>query len=279
MTGVVIKVNSNRYFVNIENQVLTCSAYGKVKDYGIKVGDLVEIENQSIKKVLPRKNDLVRPNVANVDAVVIFVAPLPKPDYLLIDKLIINSIKLGLEIIFVVNKNDLSKSFFTEFCCEYKDVDAKFYSINTIDGFGIDDIKNELKGKLSVLAGQSAVGKTSFINALFNLELKTGELSEKIGRGKHTTTSSKIYQQDGIKVIDSPGFAVIYASVTHKDVQEYYLEYLELAPNCKFRGCKHIEEPNCAVKEAVEKGKLSKERYTRYIEIYKELLRRKENYD
>ncbi len=279
MTGIVIKVSSNRYFVNVEEKTITCFAYGKLKEQGIKVGDKVLLEKDSITKVLPRKNDLVRPSVSNIDAVVILVATLPKPDFLLIDKLIINAVQLGVEIIFVVNKNDLNATFFTEFCEQYKDVNAKFYSINTITKDGVEEVKNALKGKLSVLAGQSAVGKTSFVNALFNLNLKTGELSEKISRGKHTTTSSKIYEQDGVRVIDSPGFAVVYASIHHRDIQDYYEEYLDYAPNCKFRGCKHIEEPNCAVKQAVEEGKLSKERYNRYIEIYKELLRRKENYD
>ena len=279
MTGIVIKVSSNRYFVNAEGKTITCFAYGKLKEQVIKVGDLVVLEKDSITKVLPRKNDLIRPSVCNIDAIVILVAPLPKPDYLLIDKLIINAVQLGVEIIFVINKNDLSSTFFTEFCTQYKDINAKFYSINTITKDGVEEVKNALKNKLSVLAGQSAVGKTSFVNALFNLNLKTGELSEKISRGKHTTTSSKIYEQDGVRVIDSPGFAVVYASVNHREIQDYYEEYLEYAPSCKFRGCKHIEEPNCAVKKAVEEGKLSKERYNRYIEIYKELLRRKDNYD
>ena len=136
-----------------------------------------------------------------------------------------------------------------------------------------------LSDKLAVLAGQSAVGKTSIVNAMFGLDLKTGELSEKIVRGKHTTTRSEIFEVEDVKIIDSPGFAVIDADVDVKLLPECYNEYFNVSSMCKFRGCTHISEPECKVKELVQSGKLSKQRYERYVEIYNELSTRRTIYE
>ena len=239
------------------------------------VGDIVYEE---VEKILERKNSFIRPSVANIDTVVIVVAPQPKPDFYLIDKLTINAIKEDCEIIFVVNKSDIDNGIYKKIKKEYKHCSKKFIEVSTKDNTGIDELRNELKGKLCVLAGQSAVGKTSIINSLFFLNLKTGELSEKIQRGKHTTTSSQMHVFGDIKIIDSPGFAVIDADVDLSVLPECYPEYFELQSGCKFRGCAHISEPECKVKEAVNNGTLSIDRYNRYVEIYKELLERREIY-
>jgi len=146
-------------------------------------------------------------------------------------------------------------------------------------GQGIDELKKILENKLSVLAGQSAVGKSSIINVMFGFELKVGDLSEKIERGRHTTTRSEIFEVENIKIIDSPGFATIDANVSAKEIPSFYPEYVNVASECKFRGCTHINEPQCKVKQLVESGALSKQRYQRYIEIYNELQNRRIIYE
>ena len=129
------------------------------------------------------------------------------------------------------------------------------------------------------MAGQSAAGKTSIVNSAFGLDLKTGEVSEKIARGRHTTTRSEIFEIDDIKIIDSPGFAVIDAMVDLLDLPKCYPEYVEVEYLCKFRGCSHVSEPDCRVKELVNLGVLSKKRYERYIEIYDEVSKRRIIYE
>ncbi len=244
----------------------------------VAVGDFVEFDKDVVTKLLPRKNYFPRPNVANIDVVVIVVSPVPKPDYTLVDKLVINALSGGLDIVFAVNKSDVSNDLFEKIKTEYASLDAKFINISATEKSGVADFFEIIQGKLVLFAGQSAVGKTSLVNALFDTNLKTGNISEKIGRGKHTTTASSIHEYNGTRIIDTPGFAVIDAFVKSEDLAEYYPEYYELANGCKFRGCKHISEPDCAVKNAVEQGVLSKKRYDRYLEIYNEILE-KEKYN
>ena len=133
--------------------------------------------------------------------------------------------------------------------------------------------------KLTVLAGHSAVGKTSIINSVFGLNQKVGELSDKILRGKHTTTRSEIFECEKVRLVDSPGFAVIDAMVSAEELPDCYDEYFTVSPECKYRGCSHVNEPDCKVKELVKSGVLSKDRYGRYVEIYKELLERRNIYE
>ena len=151
----------------------------------------------------------------------------------------------------------------------------KIFSVSSKNGDGISELKLYLSEKLSVFAGQSAVGKTSITNAMFSLQLKTGDLSQKIVRGKHTTTRSEIFEYENVRIIDSPGFAVIDADVELNDLKIFYPEYLEVSNLCKFRGCAHVSEPNCKVKELVDNGILSKKRYERYVQIYKEIQSRR----
>ena len=279
--GQVYKVHTNKYFVKVGENLVQCDARGllKIKGEGILVGDLVEVEKTTIVKVLERKNRFIRPNVSNVDSVVAVLAPEPKPDYFLLDKLCVNALKEGVEFVLVVNKSDINENLFNEIKAEYSNAIVKFFSVSSKTGQGVDQLKDYLTGKLSVFAGQSAVGKTSITNAMFSLNLKTGDLSQKIVRGKHTTTRSEIFEFENIKIIDSPGFAVIDADVELNDLKSFYPEYLEVAEGCKFRGCAHVSEPNCKVKELVENGVLSKKRYDRYVQIYKEIQTRRISYE
>ncbi|MBQ8427269.1 MAG: ribosome small subunit-dependent GTPase A [Clostridia bacterium] len=261
--GQVYKASSNKYVVRCNDEAFKCTARGvlKIKGDGICVGDIVKISENSIEEVLPRKNRFVRPSVSNIDLIVIVIAPEPKPDLILIDKLVLNAIKEDTPVIFAVNKSDISSKLIDQLKSEYSSLDLTFIQTNTLTGEGVEELKELLKGKLSVLAGQSAVGKTSLVNALFGLSLETGELSEKILRGKHTTTRSEIFENNQIKLIDTPGFAVIDAQVELDELHACYTDYLSVSNECRFRGCSHINEPDCAVKSRVKDGIFSKDRY------------------
>lgn len=274
MKGQIYKNLSGKYVVYADNNEYICTSKGTLKRGvgGLLCGDVVEFDGKTISKVYERKNRFFRPNVANIDAVTILVSPSPKPDFLLIDKLIVNAISQNTEIYLIVNKIDLNDEFYNEIVKEYSQVVTDIVKISALNKQGIEKVKNLLIGKLCCFAGQSAVGKTTLINALFNTEQRTGELSKKTERGKHTTTYSQIYEKDGIKVIDSPGFAVIEAEVKAEELCEYYPEFIHLNGQCKFRQCSHVSEPDCAVKNMVESGKISKTRYDRYKQIYLELM-------
>lgn len=281
MIGQVYKAHSDKYLVKSGNETYNLSARGvlKFKSEGISVGDYVEFDKNSIIRVLERKSHFIRPNVSNVDLIVAVISPEPKPDYYLIDKLLISAIKENVEFVLVVNKTDVDDTLIDQIKKEYLKLNLNAIPVCAKTGRGIEELKTLLSGKFAVFAGQSAVGKTSLINTLFNLNLKTGDLSEKISRGKHTTTRSEIFEVGDVKVIDSPGFAVLDAFVTADELCEYYPDYFENSGGCKFRGCKHVSEPQCKVKEMVENGELSLGRYQRYIEIYNELLKRREIYE
>ncbi len=280
MVGQVYKVLTDTYAVKCNNEIITCKSRGvvKKKGEGITVGDFVEIENGVILSVKDRKNRFIRPSVSNVDTIVVLISPEPKPDFYLVDKVIVNAIKENTEIIFAINKSDLDDPLIDLVRKEYAHLDIEMLKISAKTQDGVSELKEKLKNKLSVLVGQSAVGKTSLVNAMFDLSLKTGELSN-IGRGRHTTTRSEIFEYDEVRVVDSPGFAVIDAEVSADEFSEYYPEYFEVSSNCKYRGCRHVDEPECKVKELVEKGVFSKKRYERYIEIYRDLVKRRKNYE
>ncbi len=280
-SGQIYKAHSNSYVVMHNGSRVNCRARGvlKIKSDGISVGDYVDVDNDTISLIHSRKNKFARPNVSNIDIVVIVVSPEPKPDYLLIDKLLLNVYKENVKPIIVVNKIDINNTLANEIKTEYSMLDIDIIEISAFENKGIDQLKNILNGKLSVLAGQSAVGKTSIINSMLKLSLKTGELSKKILRGKHTTTRSEIFEYGDLRLIDSPGFAVIDASVELDELPMCYPEFQAVSCECKFRGCTHISEPDCAVKNLVENGLLSKKRYERYVEIYNEILKRRKTYE
>lgn len=281
MLGQVYKVHTDSYSVKCGEKIIKCGARGvlKLKRHDICVGDFVDVNNDVICTVLNRKNKFIRPNVSNIDLIVAVVSSQPKPDFYLLDKLLLNAVKEDVEFLIVVNKSDIDQDVFEYIVSEYSNlgIDIICVSAKTLDG--VDALKEKLANKLTVLAGQSAVGKTSLVNSLFGLNLKVGELSDKILRGKHTTTRSEIFEHGTIKLIDSPGFAVIDAMVDIDELPDCYPEYFKVSNQCKFRGCSHINEPDCMVKKLVNDGVLSKERYNRYKEIYEEISKRRNFYE
>lgn len=281
LIGQVYKVHSNAYFVKIGDSVVRCGARGilKIKSDGISVGDFVCVDNRTIELVKVRNNHFIRPNVSNIDLIVAVFSPEPKPDFYLIDKLLINAIKENVDFVIAVNKSDLDVNLLEIIKKEYSPLGVKVIGVCAKTGEGITELKSILHNKLSVFAGQSAVGKTSLVNAMFNLDLKVGDLSEKILRGKHTTTRSEIFEYENIKIVDSPGFAVLDADVKLNELPDCYPDYVSVASECKFRGCSHVSEPECKVKQLVEVGALSKERYDRYVEIYNDISKRRIIYE
>ena len=281
LIGQVYKVHSNAYFVKIGDSVVRCGARGilKIKSDGISVGDFVCVDNRTIESIKERNNHFIRPNVSNVDLIVAVFSPEPKPDFYLIDKLLINAIKESVDFVIAVNKSDLDANLLDIIKKEYSPLGVKVIGVCAKTNEGITELKSILQNKLSVFAGQSAVGKTSLVNAMFNLDLKVGDLSEKILRGKHTTTRSEIFEYENIKIVDSPGFAVLDADVKLNELPDCYPDYASVAGECKFRGCSHVSEPECKVKQLVEVGALSKERYDRYVEIYNDISKRRIIYE
>ena len=243
----------------------------KIKSDGISTGDFVTTENGVIIDVLPRKNKLKRPNVANVDIVAIVVGRPPEPDFYLIDKLIgiwtINSI----DVVLIVNKLDLEAENAKRIDENYSGAVSGIYKVSAKTGEGIDELFSAFAGKLIVFSGQSAVGKTSILNCVSGENRQVGELGKKTERGKQTTTVSEIIEKNGVEIMDTPGFSAIDIALGEDELPHSYPEFLPYLGECRFSDCRHTNEPDCAIKNAVSSGKINKERYTRYTDIYKEL--------
>ncbi len=263
---------------------MECSCLKTIRKNRVVVGDNVDtIDNvyskdkYIITKIYPRKNIIPRPVVANIDQLLIIIAPQPKPDFLLVDKLIIYCRINNIEPILVINKSDLADENFVE-SIKKEYYFLKFFVISSTNNIGIDDIKDILKDKLSAVCGQSAVGKSSFINALLpNLKLETQGLSEKISRGKHTTRVNQIHIGNDFMIADTPGFSSLELDIDYRELADYYIEFEPYLDNCKYIDCSHIKEGgDCGICNAVSLGEISKNRYHRYIELYKKL---KENWE
>ena len=280
--GQVVKIRSGRYTVSSNGKTFECSARGnlKIKSDGIVTGDYVEIDESTltIDRVSDRKTHFVRPSIANVDAVNIVVACPPKPDYMMIDLLLLTLFEEGVEVIISVNKSDLEHGVFSEMKRNYGECGCRIIEVSAVSGEGTDELKKLLSGKLVAFAGQSAVGKSSLIGKLFGITLKTNAVSEKTLRGRHTTTVSEIYDMGEVRVADTPGFSVVRPNIPPEEIALYYPEYFSRLPECRFRCCTHINEPDCKVKSDVEAGVLSLERYTRYKQIFNELKINKSKY-
>ncbi len=282
--GKVIKIVSGRYWVKNGQDVYVCSARGRLRRAdGIYVGDYVVCnigkKTMSIEKVVDRKNWMVRPPIANVDVVIITVANEPEPDLLLVDKIIVNAYAQGIEPIICYNKIDIApEEEIINVLSQYNGF-IKTFRISSETKEGFVELEEFLEGKTACLAGQSAVGKTSIINAILDMDLETAGLSKKIGRGKHTTRHLEIYEIHKAEIIDTCGFSVLeYTDIIETELALYYPDFLDFASNCSFNNCTHTREPNCAIIEAVDKGIIGRKRYERYVKFYDEIkeLREKE---
>lgn len=285
--GKVIKTLNSFYYVEQNGEIISCKLRGRFKKERINifVGDVVEFEKLSentgiIEKLLPRKNLLLRPLISNIDqAVVVFAAAYPNPNYFLIDKILVSTEHSNIpEIILCINKTDLIDITQVEnFFSKYKKIGYKLVTTSTFTGKGINELKECLKGKTTVFAGPSGVGKSSLLNLLNpSLELDTGELSEKIKRGKHTTRLSRLFSLCGGKVADTPGFSSVDLSkLSKEELSSCFVEFLPFLSECHYRACTHSHEPGCSLKTAVDNGLIDLSRYHSYLKILQEINERK----
>ncbi|MBQ1821497.1 MAG: ribosome small subunit-dependent GTPase A [Clostridia bacterium] len=287
--GILLKGIGSFYEVLTESgETVTSKARGSFRREGIvpTVGDRVVIERKEqgyaqLSEILPRRNLLVRPPVANVDQLLIVVsASVPAPDWLLVDRLIISAKRIGIEPVPVLNKIDVADAAILEtFLSDYHAFHTLTVSAET--GDGLDALNERLRGKVTCFSGQSAVGKSSLLNALIPaLRLETGELSRKTERGRHTTRHAELWPYENGAVLDTPGFSMFETEcLEQSELDACYPEFSDAAP-CRFPGCMHLSEPDCGVKPLLETGALTKGRYERYREIALDYqMRRKHRYD
>ena len=286
--GIILKALSGFYYVDTEKGLIECHARGlfRKKCDSPLVGDRVKIEILSdgtgvIKEILDRKNSLVRPPVANVDKIFIVSSySTPAPNTLVIDTMTAIAEDKGIEPIIVFNKCDMGS--FDDISEVYKKCGYSVYVVSANDGIGTDLLKNELYNSISVFAGNTGVGKSSLLNSLFgNLELKTGEVSEKLGRGRHTTRHVQLFSfADNCFVADTPGFSSLDledSDLIFKDnLQFSFREFDYFIGKCKFTSCTHTGEKGCAVLNALENGDIPQSRYESYKLLYSELSKKKD---
>lgn len=282
MNGLIIKDLAGSFYVTADGNSYECKARGKFRKDGISplVGDRVEfslVNNVGvIDKILPRKNSLLRPRVANIDKLfVISSFEKPSPNTYLIDKITAIAEYNDIEPIIVFNKCDMGD--FGKFIRIYNNAGFKTLCVSALTGEGIDKIKEELKNSVSAFTGNSGVGKSSIINSIFGKNmLATGEVSNKLGRGRHTTRHTELIRLDfGGYAADTPGFSDIDYDSTDYGFKEQlvnsFRDIREFDTGCKFTSCTHINEPDCKVKTAVLNGELEESRYNSYIQLFEEL--------
>lgn len=290
MQGKIIRGVGGFYYVHTASLgVLECKAKGIFRNQKVKplVGDDVEVlvlsEEErlgNIQKILSRENQLLRPAVANVDqAVVIFAASYPKPNLNLLDRFLLMMETQQIPTCICFSKIDESDSaFLEELARNYGKSGCEVFFTSIMTGEGVEEFRRCLLGKTSVLAGPSGVGKSSMMNAIFpGADIPTGEISTKIKRGKHTTRHSELfYLGDDTYVMDTPGFTSLrLPDLEKEELREYYPEFFQYREGCRFLGCVHVSEPNCQVKQAVERGEVPLGRYENYKQFYEELRERK----
>ena len=295
MQGKIIKGIAGFYYVHVAGSgVYECKAKGAFRKQKIKplVGDNVEIDvisqeehTGNVIDILPRKNELIRPAVANVDqAVVIFAAAKPNPNFNLLDRFLIMMEYQHIPAVICFNKTDLiDETEMENLIRAYKTSGYRVLFTSAKEQDGVEKIRQILKGKTSTVAGPSGVGKSSLINLLApQAEMETGAISEKIERGRHTTRHAQVIPvpmeggSEDTYIIDTPGFSSLSVEFYEKEtLGTLFPEFQQYEPYCRFRGCSHISEPDCGVKEALAEGKISKIRYDDYVEIYQEVQNRR----
>lgn len=282
--GTIVKGIGGFYYVKVQDEIYECKAKGQFRKSKIKpmVGDNVLIklgengaENVIREIELPRINEFVRPPVANIElSIIVAAAAEPDPVFTFIDKLIVMSEKKETEVIIVFNKCDLISEERKEEIREiYKNTGYPVCFASTMTGEGVEEIKNLIKNRKSMLSGASGVGKSSLANCLGGFEMETGGLSKKTRRGKHTTRHVELLTgDDGVMIFDTPGFTSFEVlEMQPEELRLYYPEFEDYEDECRFTSCMHISEPDCGVKAALERGEISEGRYSSYIKIYNEL--------
>ena len=280
--GVILKGIGGFYYVKTAEGVFECKAKGKFRKEKISplAGDKVSVtirndEENTIDEIYERKNFLIRPPVANIDKLFVVVsAAKPRPNTVIIDKMTILAEKNDITPVIIITKTDLTD--YKELKEIYESTGYKVYSFSIEDMRELDAIKEELKGCLCAFTGNSGVGKSTLINALSGeLELETGEISDKLGRGRHTTRQAEVFPVGEGLVIDTAGFSSIDFTTDNRiysdELQYYFKEFSEHIGDCRFNGCRHLGDKGCRICELIDEGKISKSRHESYKTILDEI--------
>lgn len=302
LKGVIVKALSGYYYVRAKDEAsdsatVQCRARGVFKNRGISplVGDdvmysLTENGEGTVEEILPRSSELIRPPVANIDlAILVFSVTEPALNLQLLDKFLVHIEHAGIQAVLCLSKQDLENDGM-----ETEEAQAAAASVNRIYralgyevfgtssrlGEGIKPFQERLKGHLAVFAGQSGVGKSSLLNAIVpGLTLETNAISNRLGRGKHTTRHVELIEIGGGLVADTPGFSQLdFQELGIEDLGYCFVEMRELSPDCKFRGCTHVHEPGCAVLAALAKGEIEQSRHDHYLLFLAEMKEKKRRY-
>lgn len=281
MQGLIIENISNLYKIKVENTIYEANARGKLKKEEVipVVGDKVNIQvidednkKAIIEEILPRTTYIKRPKISNITQIILVVSSKnPKPDLLLLDKQLVFAEYLGITPIIVLNKTDLDKEKqFENIQDIYEKIGYKVIKTIAKENTGIKELKDILKNNINAFSGNSGVGKSTLINAIFEDSItQEGDISKRNQRGKNTTTSIKLYEIDkNTYIADTPGFSTFDISeIGYKNLDKYFIEFDKQIEKCEFVGCTHIKEQNCGVKQAVEQGKIDKGRYERFCKL------------
>ena len=292
MQGIILRgIGGFYYAMDDMGTVHTLKAQAKLRRERLKpkVGDRIELspgegeEYGWILGILPRRNELTRPPVANIDVICIVVAAAtPDPDLLLADRLMLNARRAGVDVQLVINKCDLDPAGAESIAAQYRGAGAEPVLVSAAKGEGLEELRTMLRGKTHALAGQSGAGKSTLINALYGLRMETGDLSRKIERGKNTTRHCELVPvEGGGMVLDTPGFSLLETELFDPvELKEFWPEFAEYEGQCFFQPCYHATEPRCAVREAVADGKIDAQRHERYVALLDEMRQRwRERYD
>lgn len=291
LDGLLIKGYNGFYYVEAENALWTCSLRGRfrIREQRFLPGDHVRITPLDspkgvIEEVLPRENELVRPPVANVNrALIVFAAKQPAPNFLLLDRILIQVLEKGIEPVICFNKVDLATAAEMEaLSASYRAAGFPVLLLSALQGRGLTDLSAALDSRITVLAGPSGVGKSSLVNSLYpQFQLQTGDLSKKIDRGRHTTRRVELLKLSGNTYLaDTPGFSSLYLpeAIAKEELYRYYPEFAAFEADCRFGSCLHLQEPGCAVVQAVANGVLDGGRYERYRVFFDEIKEREKKY-
>lgn len=296
LSGILLKGYSGFYYVFAEGRVWECSLRGRfrIQDQEFLPGDRVKIlpgagDKGTIEEVEKRRNSLTRPTIANVDqAFLVFAMVSPEPDLNLLDRLILQVTAAGIKPVIILNKYDLTqtqsvgnqKAFPADGLDFYREFGYDLIKVSTKTGEGLAEVQEHINGKVTVLAGPSGVGKSSLVNALSpGMELKTGEVSRKLKRGRHTTRHVELMVCGGGLLADTPGFSSLYLpSMKREDLTDYFPEFQDIPGECRFANCMHHKEPDCIVKAAVEAGTIQASRYEHYSQFLEEVIAAERRY-
>lgn len=290
--GQIRKALSGFYYVQDGDQLIQCRGRGVFRNKGISplVGDYVEYEVEgdndgTITAIAERQNELIRPPVANIDqAILVFSTKEPAFNTILLDRFLVVLESFQVHPIICLTKTDLlndeEKQLIAKYKTEYESIGYTMIETYKEDPDILEKMSPLLQGKTTVLAGQSGVGKSSLLNTIMpSLALKTGNISEALGRGKHTTRHVELIELAGGLIADTPGFSSFdFERIEKEELTQCFPEFFALSDECKFRGCLHLKEPKCAVKQAVEDGKVDQYRYEHYLQFLQEITDRKPRY-